>query len=95
MSHVAYAELPRECFYVMDMHGRKNQGQHLMTQLPTLMATYERGMRIHTISGESGSRHEERITALDIELAHPVKYEDKYISLPTVGKSSDTRNTPT
>lgn len=43
LSKYANAQLPRECFFMTEMHGLSDEGD-LMSDLPTLMAMYKPGM---------------------------------------------------
>ena len=43
------AQLPRECFYVTDLHGPDNEEAELLSNLPSLMGFYKPGMTVKSI----------------------------------------------
>ena len=46
----ALAQLPRECFYVEDLHGPENiPDDNLLSNLVALMAMYKPGMRVSQV----------------------------------------------
>lgn len=47
---LALAQLPRECFFVNDLHGPNSETAELLSDLPTLMAMYKPGMTLQSIS---------------------------------------------
>ena len=49
MASLTRAQLPRECFYVTEIHGPQESDAKLLSNLPTLMAMYKPGMRLQSI----------------------------------------------
>ena len=45
----AMAQLPRECFFVADVHGPSIVGADLISDLPILMAMYKPGTHLEAI----------------------------------------------
>ena len=43
------AQLPRECFYVTELHGVESSSAELLSDLPTLMSMYKPGMRLASV----------------------------------------------
>ena len=43
------AQLPRECFFVEDLHGIKSDDSLLLSNLPSLMSMYKPGMQVSTV----------------------------------------------
>ena len=61
------AQLPRECFFVTDMHGPGDIGD-LMSDLPTLMAMYKPGMKLDSIIALQDGEDNDVLTGLKVNL---------------------------
>ena len=44
-------QLPRECFFVTEMHGPSFEGTDLLSDLPALTSMYKPGMKMQTVVG--------------------------------------------
>ena len=43
---VVMGQMPRECFYVTEMHGPQMNGTDLISDLPTLTSKFKPGMKL-------------------------------------------------
>ena len=82
----AMAQLPRECFYVTEMHGRDQGDADLLSDLPTLMAMYKPGMKLNSIVAMQDPDFEDNLTGLKVNL---YSQKHSYLELPTIGSQVD------
>ena len=68
LSQYVKAQLPRECFFVTDMHGPSDIGD-LMSDLPTLMAMYKPGMKLDSIIALQDGEDNDVLTGLKVNLS--------------------------
>jgi len=80
----AMAQLPRECFFVTEMHGpAKADESFLMSDLPKLMASYKPGMKLESVIGyQASSRADSLVTGLQVNFAGD---KQSALQLPIVG----------
>jgi len=81
------AQLPRECFYVTEIHGPTFEGADLLSDLPALTSMYKPGMRLQTVVGHQDAENEDSLTGLQVHLHDPVKKTN--LELPTIGALVD------
>ena len=89
-SNIANAQLPRECFYVTDLHGPQDSDSELLSDLPTLMAMYKPGMQLNSIITSIHEQNEEaksNISGLQINLKN--HYNRDQLALPMIGVTPD------
>ena len=65
---LSLAQLPRECFYVTDLHGTQSDDSMLLSNLPMLMAMYEPGMRMNSVVAYQDDGDDEFINVAGISL---------------------------
>ncbi len=53
----AMAQLPRECFFVADVHGPSIVGADLISDLPILMGMYQPGMHLEAVTAMTKPEH--------------------------------------
>ena len=83
----AWAQLPRECFFVTEMHGYNDDDfTDLLSDLPTLMSMYKPGMRLKSITSLQDPDEENRLTGLQVDL---INEKGKTLQLPMVGAQLD------
>ena len=70
---VAMAQLPRECFYVTEIHGKAFEGTDLLSDLPALTSMYKPGMKLQTVVGLQDAEADDVLTGLQVHLHDPVK----------------------
>ena len=82
----ARAQLPRECFFVTDLHGPDQQDSaDIISNLPTLMAMYKPGMKLQSVVAIQDTSDNNQLTGIQINLED----NSDYIELPTVGAKPD------
>lgn len=86
LSCTAFAQLPRECFYVTEMHGPESLGTDLLSNLPTLMTMYKPGMELKSVTSMQDPDDGNRLTGLQLDL---IDREKKSLQLPMVGAQLD------
>jgi hypothetical protein len=64
LSLTVRAQLPRECFYVTQLHGYENDWSDLLSDLPTLMTMYKPGMRLKSITAMQDPEEGNLLTGL-------------------------------
>ena len=84
---VAMAQLPRECFYVTEIHGPTFEGTDLLSDLPALTSMYKPGMRLQTVVGLQDAEADDKLTGLQVHLSDRVKRTN--LELPTIGAFVD------
>ena len=83
---MAVAQLPRECFYVMEMQeGVKEKEAMLLSNLPTLMAMFNPEMRLKSIVAQHDEL-ESTLTGLQVNLTSKMKGD---LQLPSVDTRVD------
>ena len=83
LAAVAMGQMPRECFYVTEMHGPQMNGTDLISDLPALTSMFKPGMKMQTIIGLQDAEVEDLLTGLQINLYD--KVNKKFLELPMIG----------
>lgn len=82
LARLASAQLPRQCFYVLNMFGAIESEAELLSNLPTLMTMFKPGMRVNDLVAQMSADKQE-LTGLQVNLTSP----DSLVSLalPLIG----------
>jgi hypothetical protein len=65
---VVVGQMPRECFYVTEMHGPQIKGTDLISDLPALTSMFKLGMKMQSVIGLQDADVEDILTGLQINL---------------------------
>lgn len=90
---VAVAQMPKECFFVNELHGNfqeVNSEAKLLSDLPKLMASFKPGMRLDLVKGYSfADSHgkENQLTGLEVHLTDGKPYFGKKLELSLIGNA--------
>ena len=81
-SNMAVAQIPRECFFVTEMHGPHNANASLLSNLPMLQAMYQPGQTLESITAVQDPENGDRLTGLQVNLSEG---KSNYLELNTIG----------
>ena len=85
------AQLPRECFYVTELHGIESSSagsNQLLSDLPTLMTKYKPGMRLASVvSHEEDMDAINKLAGLQVNLERADGLDP--LELPTIGQRNE------
>lgn len=87
LCHSTMAQLPRECFFATQMHGPHDADSALLSDLPSLMASFIPGMLLQKITAFQDVEDGDFLTGLQTTL---YDYDEKiHLELPVVGAIED------
>ena len=84
---IALAQLPRECFYVEDLHGPEIEDSSLLSNLVSLMAMYKPGMRVSQVMAFQDDLEDSttKLAGISLNLKQPGNDSlDEGLELPSI-----------